>query len=104
MEYCLFLPQVELADMKYPVLLIFALFLNIASGQVLIAIKNKDKDIKCLQAGDMQIDKYLPLLKGKNIGIIANQTSLLGKTHLADTLLSLHINIKTIKFIWKAIV
>ncbi len=40
---------------------------------------------------------YLPLLKGKNIAIVANQTSVIfkknGYTHLADSLLSLGINI-----------
>ena len=39
---------------------------------------------------------YKPLLKDKVIAIVANQTSMVGKTHLVDTLLSLGANIKKI--------
>src|ERR1700739_1221950 len=51
---------------------------------------------KDIQTGASQIDKYLPLLKGKRVAIIANATSLINKTHLVDTLLSLKVNIKKI--------
>lgn len=44
--------------------------------------------------------EYLPKLKGKSVGIIANQTSVIfkneGYTHLVDSLLSLGINIKKV--------
>ncbi len=36
---------------------------------------------------------YLPLLKGKRVGIFANHTATIGKRHLVDTLLSLGIKI-----------
>ena len=36
---------------------------------------------------------YLPLLKGKKIAIIGNQTSMIKKTHLVDSLLSLEVDI-----------
>ena len=39
---------------------------------------------------------YLPLIKGKRIGIFANQTSMVGKTHLVDTLQKSGITIKVI--------
>ncbi|MFH6983680.1 exo-beta-N-acetylmuramidase NamZ family protein [Marinoscillum luteum] len=45
--------------------------------------------------GASQLDQYLPQLKGKKIGLFANHTSLVGQTHLADTLLSLGIQIST---------
>jgi uncharacterized protein YbbC (DUF1343 family) len=51
---------------------------------------------KDIQTGAAQINKYLPLLAGKRVAIIANPTSLINKTHLVDTLLSLKINIKKI--------
>lgn len=51
------------------------------------------KDIK---TGADQTEVYLPLLKNKKIGIVSNQTSLIGKTHLIDSLLSLKINIKKV--------
>ncbi|HEY0676651.1 MAG TPA: hypothetical protein VGD17_00140, partial [Chitinophagaceae bacterium] len=35
-----------------------------------------------IKTGADQTEKYLPLLKGKRIGILGNQTSIIGKTHL----------------------
>jgi uncharacterized protein YbbC (DUF1343 family) len=46
--------------------------------------------------GAERISVYLPLIKGKRIGIFANQTSMVGNTHLVDTLLKLGVNIKLI--------
>ena len=31
----------------------------------------------------MQMDDYLPLIRGKRVGIVGNQTSIVGETHLA---------------------
>jgi len=52
-----------------------------------------DKDIL---TGAAQTEKYLPLLKNKNVGIVANQTSVVGKKHLVDTLLSLGVKVKKV--------
>ena len=41
----------------------------------------------------MQLDDYLPLIESKHLGIVGNQTSIIGETHLVDTLLSLGINV-----------
>ena len=35
-----------------------------------------------LITGAEQTEKYLPYLKGKRVAILANQTSIIGKTHL----------------------
>jgi uncharacterized protein YbbC (DUF1343 family) len=43
--------------------------------------------------GAEQPDEYLPLLKGKKVGVVANHTSLIGSTHLVDTLLASGINV-----------
>ena len=48
---------------------------------------------KEIQTGAEQTDKYLPLLKGKRVAIMANQTSIIGKTHLVDSLKTLGVNI-----------
>lgn len=48
---------------------------------------------KPLQTGAEQTEKYLPYLKGKRIGILGNQTTVIGKTHLVDSLLSLGITV-----------
>ncbi len=42
------------------------------------------------------MNEYLPLLKGKQVGIIANHTSMIGNTHLVDSLVSLGITIKRV--------
>lgn len=41
-------------------------------------------------------EEYLPLLEGKSIGVVANPTSCVGKTHLIDTLLAKGIDVKSI--------
>lgn len=46
-----------------------------------------------IKTGAEQTDKYLPYLKGKRVAILANQTSIIYKTHLVDSLKSLGINI-----------
>ena len=42
------------------------------------------------------MDKYIPIIKGKKIAILSNQTSIVGNTHLVDTLLSLQMHIKRV--------
>lgn len=43
--------------------------------------------------GADQVDKYLPYLKGKRVAILANQTTVIGKKHLVDSLKTLGVNI-----------
>jgi uncharacterized protein YbbC (DUF1343 family) len=53
------------------------------------SISNKRRII----TGADQTEKYLPYLKGKRIGIVANQSSIIGHKSSVDSLLSLGINI-----------
>ena len=46
--------------------------------------------------GAERINVYLPLIKGKRVGIFANQTSTVGNSHLVDTLRKLGVDIKVI--------
>ncbi len=39
---------------------------------------------------------YLPLLKGKNVALVINHSSMVGKIHLADYLLKHHVKVKKI--------
>ena len=48
---------------------------------------------KLILTGADQLDKYLPLLKGKRVAMLANPTSIIGKTHLVDSLKGLGVNI-----------
>jgi uncharacterized protein YbbC (DUF1343 family) len=43
-----------------------------------------------------QIYNYISFIKGKRLGLVVNQTSVIGKTHLVDTLLSLGCRIQKI--------
>lgn len=47
-------------------------------------------------AGADRVNVYLPLIKGKRVGIFANQTSIVGNIHLVDTLRKLGIDIRAI--------
>lgn len=46
--------------------------------------------------GAERLEAYLPLLKNKKVGVVANQTSIIGNTHLVDSLLSLGVDIRRI--------
>ncbi len=43
--------------------------------------------------GAEQTEKYLPYLKGKRVGILANPTTIIGKIHLVDSLQARGVNI-----------
>jgi len=49
-----------------------------------------------IETGAERTAFYLPLLKGKNIGLVVNQTSMIGSVHLVDSLLVLGVNVKKI--------
>ena len=49
-----------------------------------------------LQPGAAQLPAYLPLLQGKRVGLVVNQSSLIGRTHLVDTLKSRGVNLTAI--------
>jgi len=46
--------------------------------------------------GANQIELYKFIIEGKSVAVVANQTSMIGPTHLVDKLLSIGINIKVI--------
>jgi len=61
---------------------------------LLIATVSLAQNIK---TGAENYQKYLPLLRGKNVGIVTNQTSIVDEnTHLVDFLLAKNVKIKTI--------
>src|SRR5688500_710450 len=60
------------------------------SRQKAFAVSNKKDSIK---TGADQTEKYLSYLKGKRVAILANQTSIIGKRHMVDSLQSLGVNI-----------
>lgn len=68
-------------------------FLLILLGAGPLHSKAKDKKIR---TGAENLPAYIQLIEGKNVAIVANQTSMVGKTHLVDTLVSLGIKVKLI--------
>lgn len=69
-------------------------FLNLCAST---ACASTQTDVsKSLKTGAEQTNLYVPDLKGKTVALVVNHTSMIGKTHLADSLLSLGIKIKTI--------
>lgn len=55
--------------------------------------QNSVNNTEPIRTGAEQTEKYLPLLKGKRIAIMANPTTIIGNAHLVDSLKSLGINI-----------
>lgn len=49
-----------------------------------------------LQTGADQVSRYLPYLKGKRIGMVVNQTSIIGNKPSVDSLVSLGVNVVSI--------
>ena len=57
-----------------------------------IAYKWYKKALKT-QPGAYQLQEYLPMLQGKRVAVFANQTTVVGHTHLVDSLKTLGVNI-----------
>lgn len=56
--------------------------------------QNRNRD--SILTGADQLDSYLPYLKGKRVAIMANRTTIIGKTHLVDSLKSRGVTIAKI--------
>jgi len=74
------------------------------NASVLNPVKEKPiQEDKSIVVGANQTALYLPILKGKRVGIVANQTSVIFKndkentnTHVVDSLLALNLDIKKV--------
>lgn len=79
------------------IITILILVLNSCQSQVQnnsqSTIRNPQSNIV---TGAERLDILLPLLKDKKVALLVNQTSMVGATHLVDTLLTYKINIKKI--------
>ena len=71
---------------RYSVILLCLLFLII----------NAEAQTKKIITGAERTEVYLPWIKDKNIAVVVNHTSMIGKTHIVDSLLNIGIKIKTI--------
>ncbi|MBK5270010.1 MAG: DUF1343 domain-containing protein [Bacteroidia bacterium] len=80
-----------------------ALFISCSAGNNRTKANGNNQEITNVQQeetrlipGAERVNVYVPLIKGKRIGIFANQTSMVGNTHLVDTLRKLGVDIKKI--------
>lgn len=46
-----------------------------------------------LHVGAQRTEEYLPLLAGKRVAVVTNQTGLIGQRHLVDSLVALHVQV-----------
>ncbi len=58
--------------------------------------KNDEKEALPIIVGGERMDTLIAILGSGNIGVVANQTSRVGSTHLVDTLLASNIRVKKI--------
>ncbi len=79
----------NLTDMKKLVLPILLAILAVAAC-------SSEKTDTTLRTGAERTGEYLPLLEGKKVAVVANQTSMVGGAHLADTLLSSGTDVRLI--------
>ncbi len=79
-------------------LLLFLLFaFEVRVNSQIISYKEiNPADAVAIKTGAEQTQKYLSILKDKNVAVVANQTSLIGKSHLVDTLLKLGVKIQKV--------
>ncbi|MER3497864.1 MAG: DUF1343 domain-containing protein [Chitinophagaceae bacterium] len=73
----------------------FCLLAGCAAQKSQQAVTNNSNTDRII-AGAERMNVYLPLIKGKRVGIFANQTSMVGNAHLVDTLLKAGVDIRVI--------
>lgn len=78
--------------MKYISLLTLAFVFSFC-GTSRHSSKTPVENGKSIKTGAEQTEKYLPYLQGKRVAMMANLTSVIGKTHLVDSLKSRGVNI-----------
>ena len=59
-------------------------------------LEAESKETGDIIVGAALFSEYVPLIENKKVGIIANQTSMVGETHLVDILLQKNISVKKV--------
>ena len=74
-----------------------SLFITSLSSQITVRVKqNVEKTDADVSTGAEKTSVYLPWLAGKNVAVVANQTSMINATSLVDSLIALKIKVKKI--------
>lgn len=72
------------------------LFPFVVFSQGITMIDNTVKRPEDIKTGAYATSEYLQFLKGKSVAVVANQSSIINKTHLVDSLLTLGVKIKKV--------
>src|SRR5690606_9017769 len=72
---------------------LFFIKLNLLFGQIEKSLGYYDTSI--VVAAE-RTKEYLPLINNKRVAIVSNQTSLINKAHIVDSLLSLNVDVKKV--------
>lgn len=81
---------------RFTLLLLLFAFAGSRAQDALHFLGLPTKTDKEITVGAKRFDVYLPWVNGKNVAVVANHTSMVGKTHLVDTLLTKQVKIKKI--------
>lgn len=92
----LFLTYIVNAKRVVIFMLSFFILSAAAKAQGITPVDNTVKDGNSIKMGADRISEYLPLLKGKSVAVVANQSSNIKNIHLVDSLLKLNVNIKKV--------
>lgn len=89
---------IELRCMMIRLMFFFLLSSICSVGQMVVGntYVNDLKVDETIEVGAYAFDKYVPMLDGKSVGIVANHTSMLGNQHLVDVLLAKNVDIKAV--------
>ena len=60
---------------------------------IIISLYGLSQAQNAVQTGADRVDDYIWILQGKRVAVCGNQTSMVGNTHLVDTLLRRHVNV-----------
>ena len=77
------------------VLILFGSCNTKEEGKVAVLSQKVESHVEVI-VGAQNVAEYHPLLKGKNVGMVVNQTSVIDGEHLVDSLLRLGVKIKMI--------
>src|SRR5438309_5942273 len=81
--------------MKQFLLFVFLTGSVLSKAQKLNALTERNSTDKIIPGAE-RMSAYLPMLKGKKLGVFANQTSMVGRTHLVDTLIKSGLEVTVI--------
>lgn len=85
---------------KLKIFVVFLVFvqINCGIGESVSELTNPQPESEAtpIITGAGNVSTYLPLIKGKNVALVVNQTTTIGKTHLVDTLIKMQVNVQRI--------